>query len=182
MAGGEGGLAVSGFLRPEAARTLARWQEVLAALCVIGLGLWIAAAPGPIVRGFGFVLIAGGALALVPAIRRARFATTGEGAGVVRIDEGRILYMGPHSGGTVAVQELHSLALRTDHLGGRAWVLTEPGQMLVIPVDAAGADALFDAFAALPGLAVRDILRALETPGEGTKTLWRRSTGQALTR
>jgi hypothetical protein len=45
-----------GFMRPEAAAILRRWREPLVALAVIALGLWIAARPGPIVQGFGWVL------------------------------------------------------------------------------------------------------------------------------
>jgi hypothetical protein len=47
-----------GFMRPEAAAILRRWREPLVALAVIALGVWIAARPGPIVQGFGWVLAA----------------------------------------------------------------------------------------------------------------------------
>lgn len=165
---------MSGFLRPEAARFLRRWWEVLAALAVVALGVWIALRPGPIVQGFGFVLMLGGALAAIPALRRARFAPAGEGAGVVQVDEGRVVYMGPYSGGAVSLRELQALSLRVDHLGQRAWVLTEPGQMLVVPVDALGAEALFDAFTSLEGLRPQRLSAALRTVQEGTTMVWRR--------
>lgn len=173
---------MSGFIRPELAVQLQRWREVLLAGAVIALGLWIAWRPGPIVQGFGWVLVAGGALALIPAIRRARFATGGAGPGMVQIDEGRILYMGPVTGGAVALGELTSLSLRRDHTGGRAWVLSEPGQLLVVPVDAAGADALFDSFAALPGLRPRHLLAVMEREDAGSEIVWRRDAAPALTR
>jgi hypothetical protein len=172
---------MTGFLRPEVAAALHRWREVIAALAAIALGLWIAASPGPVVQGAGYVLAALAALALIPAIRRARFATGGQGPGVVQVVEGRILYMGPVTGGAVSVREMTSLSLRRDHEGGTAWVLTEPGQLLVIPVDAAGADALFDAFTALPGLGVQRLLAARQSVREGTETLWRRRDVPALT-
>jgi hypothetical protein len=172
---------MSGFLRPEAAATLRRWREVLVALAVIALGLWIAASPGPILQGAGYVLAALAAAALVPAIRRARFAPGGEGPGVVQVVEGRILYMGPVTGGAVSVRELTSLSLRRDTEGRAAWVLTEPGQLLAIPVDAAGAEALFDAFTALPGLGPQRLLAARQSVRPGTETLWRRQNVPALT-
>jgi len=172
---------MNGFLRPEVAATLTRWREVLAALAVMGAGLWIAARPGLIVQGAGYALILAAAIALIPAIRRARFAADGQGPGVVQVVEGRILYMGPQTGGAVAIRELTSLSLRVDHEGHAAWVLHEPGQMLVIPVDAAGAEALFDAFTALPGLGAKRLLAARQTLRTGTQTLWRRDDLPALT-
>ncbi|NKX45594.1 hypothetical protein [Roseicyclus persicicus] len=172
---------MSGFLRPEAAAVLRRWREVIAALGLVALGLWIATSPGPVLQGAGYVLAALAAIALVPAIRRARFAPGGQGPGVVRVVEGRILYMGPVTGGAVSVRELTSLSLRRDEDGRAAWVLTEPGQLLVIPVDAAGAEALFDAFTALPGLGAQRLLSARQSVRTGTQTLWRRQTVPALT-
>jgi hypothetical protein len=175
-------LAVNGFLRPEVAALLYRWREVIGALAVIVFGLWIAARPGLIVQGFGYVLVALAALALIPAVRRARFATAGEGPGVVQVVEGRILYMGPQTGGAVSLADLTSLAIRRDHTGAAAWILSEPGQMLIVPVDAAGADALFDAFTTLPGLGGQHLLAARRGTRMGAQVLWRRAISPALTR
>lgn len=175
---------MTGFLRPEAARALRRWREALIALAVVALGLWISLRPGPIVQGFGYVLIAVGALSLIPAIRRARFAAQGQGPGpgVVRVDEGRVLYMGPVTGGTIAIREMTALSLRRDAGGQAEWVLTEPGALLSIPVNAEGADALFDAFTALGGLSAPQLLRALDATAPGQQRLWTRdrSTDPAL--
>ena len=166
---------MSGFLRPDAVRSLRRWREVLAALGLAALGVWIAASPGPVVQGFGWVLVLVGAAALIPAIRRARFAASGEGPGIVRVDEGRILYMGPVEGGAMALDDIAELSLRRARDGGGAtWVLGGPDTVLEIPVDAAGGDALFDAFAALPGLSPRMLLSARADGRPGTLPLWRR--------
>jgi len=172
---------MSGFLRPEVSQVLTRWREVIAALVMVALGVWIALRPGPIVQGFGYVLIAVGLAFGFTALRRARFASGGDGPGVVRVDEGRVLYMGPVTGGTIALREMTSLAIRRDHLGARAWVLTEPGQLLVIPVDASGAEALFDAFTTLDGLQVHDLMSALKSTEAGSRTIWRRGHVLALT-
>ena len=173
---------MNGFLRPEVAALLHRWREVIGALAVILLGLWIAARPGLIVQGFGYVLAALALLALIPAVRRARFVTAGEGPGVVQVVEGRILYMGPQTGGAVSLAELTSLAIRRDHDGNAAWILSEPGQMLIVPVDAAGADALFDAFTTLPGLGGQRLLAARRETRRGEQVLWRHVNAPALTR
>lgn len=169
------------FIRPEVGSLLRRWSEVIAAALVLGLGLWIAARPGPVVQGFGYVLSALAALALIPAIRRARFAVAGQGPGVVQVIEGRVLYMGPITGGAVSLGEMTTLSIRRDHEDGAAWILTEPGQMLVIPVDAAGAEALFDAFTSLPGLDASRLVAARQGRRIGSQTLWRRADVPALT-
>lgn len=163
------------FLRPEIAAALRRWSEPILALAVVALGFWIAARPGPVVQGFGWVLVLGGAIALLPAVRRARFAASGEGPGIVKVDERRVLYMGPTHGGTVALDELQALSLRRTEEGDLAWVLVEPGNLLVIPIDARGAEALFDAFTALPGLSAQAILAARDGTGQGTTRLWSRA-------
>ena len=172
---------MNGFLRPEVVALLTRWREVIGVACVLALGLWIAARPGPVVQGFGYVLVAGAVLALIPAVRRARFVSDGQGPGVVQVVEGRILYMGPLTGGAVSVGDLTSLALRRDPDGNAAWILSEPGQMLVVPVDAVGADALFDAFTTLPGLGAQRLLAARQGSRFGEQVLWRRASPLALT-
>ena len=169
------------FLRPEVAILLRRWSEVIAASCVVALGLWIAARPGPVVQGFGYVLVALAALALIPAVRRARFATAGVGPGIVQVIEGRILYMGPVTGGAISLAELTELALRRDHAGAAVWVLREAGQDLEVPVDATGADALFDAFTTLPGLGAQRLLTARHSMAVGEQRLWQRVGVPALT-
>ncbi|MBY6202615.1 hypothetical protein KUV65_14660 [Maritalea mobilis] len=173
---------MNGFLRPEAAATLKRWREVIAALAVALLGLWIAQQPGPILGGFGLILALLALAVLIPAIRRARFAASGEGPGVVQVDERCILYMGPHHGGSVALDELALISARRTPDGQLTWVLVEGGQVLTIPADAKGGEALFDAFTALPGLSAQQVLAARENPHPGTHRLWQRTQSPALTR
>ena len=168
---------MSGFLRPEAARVLHRWREVLVALAVVLLGLWIALNPGPVVRGFGYVLVAIGALGAIPAIRRARFGTAGEGPGVVQVVEGRITYMGPVTGGAIALGEMTALSLRHEPDGGQTWVLEQPGETLDIPANARGAEALFDAFVTLDGMSAPHLLRAQAARSPGQQRLWTRARG-----
>lgn len=166
------------FVRPEVLAGLRRWSEVIAALAVAALGLRIALQPGVVVQGFGWVLVFGGLMAVIPAVRRARFAATGEDPGVVSVDERRVIYMGPTHGGAVALDDLEALSLRREDNGRAAWVLVEGTQLLVIPVDASGADALFDAFTALPGLTPHRVLSARDSAKVGTKRLWSRSGAQ----
>jgi hypothetical protein len=172
---------VSGFFRPEAMALVMRWREALIAVGVGALGLWIAVRPGPIVSGFGYALTAFGAILLFLALRRIRFARKGEGPGVVTLDEGRISYLGPYYGGTLAVQDLTRLALRRGGDGLSHWVLAHPDGVLVIPTNAVGADVLFDAFTTLPGLNMAYLLRNLNATSPGTVTLWSTQDRPALT-
>ena len=64
--------------------------------------------------------------------------------GVVEVDEGQISYLGPAFGGSISVPELVELRLLTAG-GRRMWRLKQAdGQALLIPVEAVGADRLFD--------------------------------------
>ncbi len=173
---------MSSFFRPEAIAALTRWREVLMATAVILIGLWIALRPGGvIVTGFGYVVMALGSAFMVPAFRRARFLTGSEGPGAVQVDERRIVYMGPITGGTMALDDLRVLSVRRDGGDQVTWVLADTTQLLVIPVDAAGADALFDAFAALPGLNVDRLIQAVQSRTKGSQRLWVRERPLALT-
>ena len=48
------------------------------------------------------------------------------------------------------------------------------GTPLAVPIDAEGADALFDAFAALPGLSPARLIEAVERTAGGRETIWSR--------
>ena len=55
------------------------------------------------------------------------------------------------------------------------WKLEQPGQQpVMIPVNAAGADALFDAFAALPGLRTERMLAELSDDKTLSVVIWER--------
>ncbi len=173
---------MSGFFRPEATAAVVRWREVGFAALIMGIGVWIAWPPGGLfATGFGYVLVLVGAFYMVPALRRARFINGGHGPGIVQIDEGRILFMGPETGGTMALDDLAVLSVRRDSIGATAWVLADAKQLLVIPVDASGADLLFDAFSALPGVHIDKLIAAVQSRTPGSTRLWVRDNPLALT-
>jgi hypothetical protein len=113
--------------------------------------------------------------------------------GMVEVDEGQVGYFGPGDGGFVGLPELVELRLITVR-GGRFWRLKQAdGQALLIPVDAAGAERLFDAFASLPGMDTQALVTALAPlpvngPSRGSVVaisdsvvIWRRAVRAALT-
>lgn len=173
------------MIRREVRLALWQWREVLLALAFVGAGLWIAAQGGWVLIPIGLGLAV---LALGMAMqgwRRMRFAQGADAPGIVEVDEAQISYMGPQLGGFVSVAELAEVRLVAMR-GRRLWRLRQAdGQALLVPVDAAGAEALFDVFAALPGMDMAALLAALEPQGSGAgramvageqmQVIWRRA-------
>lgn len=168
------------LIRPEVAALLARWREVLAALALALLGLWWAlGSPGLLGwLGWGGVVLGLG-LAL-GALQRMRFAVAGEAPGIVELDEGEIRYFGPRGGGVLALDQIAALSLSAD--AGFWLIETGAGSILAIPRAARGGEALFDAFASLPGLDIPALLRAVaQGPGARVRPVWRRPVHALLT-
>lgn len=152
------------MIRPELRTAAWRWREVIYAGMTAALGLWLVRLGGLILIPAGLALIALGLGWAVSAWRRVKFAQGHEGPGLIEVDEGQIAYMGPGAGGYVALPDLVELRLMTLQ-GRRLWRLRQSdGQALLIPVDATGAERLFDAFAALPGIDMAAVVSALQAP------------------
>lgn len=167
---------MSRFLRPEALATLHRWRGILISGAIMALGLFGAFYSYAIMSWLsGAVALAGGA-SLIAAGQRLRFDTRSGGPGVVKVDEGAIAYFGPLTGGVVARSEMTALAI--DRSGKPVhWALSQPGQPdLMIPLGASGAEALFDAFAALPGMRTERMLSEMHNPRDGQSRvlLWQK--------
>jgi hypothetical protein len=160
------------LVRPGASHTLRRWREVLVAGGLAALGLWWALTGFGLLAWLGWALLAAAAALGLAGVQRVRFRRGAGGPGVVVVDEGLIAYLGPVTGGAVALSEITALGLDPE---GPYWVLSQPGQpALRIPLDAEGAEALFDAFAALPGLRTEHMLARMRRPGPAPETLWQR--------
>lgn len=163
------------LLRSEAKAALWRWREAIIGLAVAALGLhWVVNLWG-ILNWMGYPVLLIGIALVVMGVQRGRFRTGGEAPGVVQIDEGRISYFGPLSGGIADLSDLSALAIdpgsRPPH-----WVLTRRGEPdLHIPLGASGADALFDAFAALPGIRTEHMLRQMQAGGTDRIVIWHRA-------
>jgi hypothetical protein len=167
-------------IRPEARVLLRHWRDALIGLAVLAFGAWLATQPSPVIRGLGFVVAVAGLALTVVGTRRARFAVLAEGPGVVQVIEGQITYWGPEAGGFIALRELEALDLSAD---GECWRLrAADGTRLDIPRGARGAEALFDAFAQLPGVDMAHLLRRIgAAPTPGDQAVWRRDAAMLLT-
>jgi hypothetical protein len=163
------------FLRPEAKAQLVRWRETLAGLGAAALGLWLVLTAYGVLFGLGVVLILGGAALAVAGVQRARFRQGSDGPGVVQIVEGRITYFGPFGGGAASLDRLAWLeVVPVPGAAGAFLLIEEEGERLEIPVDARGADRLFDVFAALPGFDTRAMLAAMRPPVRERTAIWQR--------
>ncbi|MGR3499512.1 MAG: hypothetical protein ACU0E9_11525 [Limimaricola soesokkakensis] len=161
------------LLRPEARAALWRGREVLVGLVLAGLGLWWALASFGILQWLGWGLAALGAGLVIGGVQRWRFRQEGRGPGLLKIDEGRVAYMGPLTGGMVDLDEVRRL--RLDRRAKPAhWLLETGTEVLAIPVTADGAEALFDAFAALPGLKRGRMIEMLNDETRDVVTIWTR--------
>jgi hypothetical protein len=167
-------------IRPEARVLLRHWRDALIGLVVLAAGVWLAAQPGPVMRGLGIVVALAGLALTILGTRRARFAVDAEGPGIVQVLEGQIAYWGPDSGGFIALRELEAVDLSAD---GESWrLLAGDGTRLDIPRGARGAEALFDAFAQLPGVDMAHLLRRVgAAPTAGDQPIWRRRAPGLLT-
>ena len=155
------------MIRPELLALLKRSSEVIWATVPLGFGLWLIFLGGYLLTPIGTVTAAVGVAWAILALRRMRFAQTVDAPGMVEVDEGQIGYLGPQIGGYVSLPELAEIRLITLR-GRRLWRLKQrDGQTILIPIDATGAERLFDAFASLPGMKTSDLVAALQ-PVEST--------------
>lgn len=159
------------FVRPEVSEALWRWREVLVGAACETAGLWLVwTSYGAPFYG-GIVLALLGAAMLAAGIQRARFRTVGEGPGVVDIDERQITYFGPFGGGAVALEDLVELGVDSS----RSWLMRDVyGRQLTIPMNAEGADVLFDAFSAIPGLGAGRLVEAIQSTPHHYTLVWRK--------
>jgi hypothetical protein len=146
------------MIRPAAIAVLTRWGELALAGVFAFLGLTIMA----LAWGWN-------------ALGRARFVQAVNAPGLVELDEAELTYFSPGSGaglgggmGLDDVQEIRLVTLRGRRLW---WLRAEQARPLLIPVEAEGNAALFDAFCGLPGLSPTMLLHALEQPAVGQSGL-----------
>ena len=166
------------MIRPDL-RTLLRGRaELLVHVGVTLLGLWLA-----FLGGWFFALVGGGVILVgvsltIGALRHMPFRRPIAGPGVVELVEGAVRYYGAtEPGGEIALRDL--VEIRLLRVRGRAhWRLrSQDGQALLVPIDAAGAAVMADAFDTLPRLdmgALSSALSQVSQQPEAIRTVWRR--------
>lgn len=164
------------FLRPEAVTWLNRHAETLGAMAVLGLGL--AAFLKGMIGGYPFYIGLGGCLILVSllfvrgAVERLRLTRGQDAPGTVLIDERRLGYFGPDTGGFLEADTLCRVALDIRPSEALWHITGEDGDTLTIPVGAEGAAQLHDVFSRLPGLRLSPALDLIEQGAPGYHIIW----------
>jgi hypothetical protein len=164
------------FIRPEVRTAILRWREALIGAGIMMLGLYwgFGVTPG-VLSWVGYLLVLLAAALLFAGLQKGRARIGGGGPGVVQVVERRVGYFGPLNGGLVDVDAITSLSFDPTEQPPH-WVIThEAGPALHIPVNAEGADVLFDVFSSLPGLAPGRIASAARHDGRQPIVLWRRA-------
>jgi hypothetical protein len=161
-------------IRPEAKAQIWRFREVLAGGCGLAIGLWWLLGQSALLLIPGAVFSIAGLALIWIGIQRSRFRSEGQGPGAVHVDEGQITYFGPLTGGVVALRELDGITYDPSQHPAH-WRLAMAGAPeLMIPVNAAGSDGLFDAFATLPGFRMAQALAALKGGTKHPIVIWKR--------
>lgn len=170
------------MIRPEVAAKLTLWREALIGLGAVVVGLWLWVTSGGLPALFGAVAVCVGAILILSGVRSARFRGTTEGPGVVEVVEGRIAYLGPVTGGTVALDDLTEVAFRRAPGTPGFWRLSHSeGPPLLIPEGATGSERLLSALAPLRGLDTGAMVRAVQGDDAADVIVWRRDPLRALT-
>lgn len=166
------------MIRPELRRWLSLHAEALAALAVVLAGLWLVLRGGWFFAILGAAVLLVGAALLIGAWRRLPFRRRIDAPGMVEIDEGAVRYYGAAVlGGEMALRDLTEIRLLRLRGHGHWRLRNLRGEALLIPVDAAGAEAMADAFTTLPGLdmgAVSAALAHVADQPDAVRTVWRR--------
>lgn len=172
-------------MNPQAIAFLRRYAEpaIAGGLAVLlARSAWVTAAAGGSLVWVGFEALAALAASLwaLTALQRQRVAAGsqrgGLSPGVLRVEEERIGYFGPESGGFLAMDQVESVALCRGADASWTWYLMGPDQhTLTIPGGALGAEALVDALAGLPEFETARALDVLSRDREGCVTVWERS-------
>ena len=159
------------MIRPEVQRLFRRWSEPALGTVVLAMGLWAATRGGWLLAATGGLVVTLGAAWAILGLRRMRFQGAADVPGMVELDEGRIRYLGPRLGGEISLADLAEIRLLTLR-GRRVWRLRQgDGLVLLVPLDAAGAELMFDAFSTLPGLGSAALVAALTGPAATGQTL-----------
>ena len=168
-------MCVVSFVRPSARAAILRWREALIGAGLLALGVYWSFWTGPgLLTWVGLLVTLLGAALLFAGLQKGRSRLGGGGPGVVQIVERRIGYFGPLNGGVVDLDAITALSFDpTQH--PPIWTIAhDAGPALMVPVNAEGADALFDAFASLPGLSPGRVASVSKQAGTRAVVLWRR--------
>ncbi len=162
------------MIRKEAKDALMRWRGVIVAALIGAFGLRLLLATFGIMPWIGGLLVALSVVMLFASLQRMRFFSGRDGPGVVQVVEGQLSYFGPLDGGIVSLTEMIRIELDPT-CQPACWRFFQGGQNPVhIPVNAEGAEQLFDIFARLPGIDTGRMLDELRGNAQQPVVIWRK--------
>ena len=162
------------MIRPEAKERLYQWREAVMGLGLIVLGLYWALSFYGILQWIGLILIPCGVTLIYIGVQRARFRQNADGPGIVAVVEGQISYFGPDTGGVIDIEDISRISLKSI-AGQNGWWLEQAAQpSLFVPVNARGAEALFDVFTMLPNLNIDHMVHKLSQKDIHEILIWQK--------
>jgi hypothetical protein len=172
---------VRGFIRPELLALILKWREAGIGVLLALAGLWGAATAGGVVFFAALWAVFLGLALIWGGVRRARFPGGGTGPGLVEVDERQVTYFGPGGGAAVSIDALTRVEIVTSDAGPFGsdlfWVFESEGMApLIVPGDAVGAERLFDALTALPGVDFAQVTAAMGSTEPRRFVIWSRTT------
>ena len=163
------------FIRPEVKALAWRWRELIVAEILFFFGLWWALTSSGPVKWMGWIVVVLAIGLSIAGVLRGRFRQSGQGPGVVKILERRVGYFGPLTGGAIDWAQAALLELEPNAKPAPHWILSDVnGQVVEIPVNAEGADALFDAFASREGINMQATVDVLSRTSTERVVIWQK--------
>lgn len=164
-------------MRPEVRDLIWRWREVIVAAVFVALLGWWAASSFGFIRYFALAVTAISVIFAIAALQRVRFGVTSGGMGAVEFDEGVVSYLTAGIGGQIEIADMTAVTLLPAGKGPAHWQLEAPAVTpLLVPVDAFGAEKLFDVFVTLEGIETERMLRQLKSAPDQPVVIWSKRT------
>ncbi len=163
---------------------LRKWSEALVMAAVLLVAIWLYlradATANAALLVIASILIGASIALLFLAIRRVRLHSEKQGFGMVEVQERKITYFGPDTGGAVSIDDLSKVEIVSTHATGYVdvtyWQLTDRwGNILIIPAGAEGSDAMVDSFSALSGVKYDLIIAAMAATDDALFTIWKKT-------
>jgi len=169
------------FFRPEAVAILSRWKGVIIAFSALLASVMLlvrsAANGNTVMIGIATIASIGFAMTAIILVQRVRFMSSERSFGVVEVDEREIRFFRAGGRAILSLETIDRIEISNGRYSGPTWVLhrnvTGLGPV-VVPLTTIGAEQLFDAFAALPGISLSRLIEKSREPPAAIQTVWER--------
>ena len=166
------------FIRPEMRQHIYRWREVLFAIALGLIGLWIYRTGGIVFHTIGGIIMLVAIGLGVIGWRRVRLNFGTGGLGVVEVDERQITYLLSYGGFTLSITDITAIEIHTNALGPLSpdlfWVFKSMGQHpQSIAGNAVGAEKIYDVLANFQGVYFDRAMAATKATDAQVFVIWK---------